>query len=133
MSEEDNKAQGQKAKISKLARAAFIVPALLWGIGLILCRLTSGPHLDPVPSSGFRGFLAEISAIFHVAVIPTSIILGAVAIVRIKTSQAKLTGIYLAIGGMFLAIVLMAVTMWHLFEIKAASEMIASYPVGSRW
>ncbi|GAG04567.1 unnamed protein product, partial [marine sediment metagenome] len=36
-------------KVSKLAKATFIVPALLWGTGLVLCRL-AGPLTNPVPS-----------------------------------------------------------------------------------
>jgi len=110
-------------KVSKLARATFIVPALLWGTGLVLCRL-AGPLTNPVPSSGLRGFMADLGVELLVSVIPISLVLGIMAIRRIRKYPQELAGTYLAIGGMLLGIVLMVVTMWVFLKIRFISEAI---------
>jgi len=108
-------------KVIKLAKVAFIVPVLLWGTGLVLCRL-AGPLTDPVPSSGFQGFLAQLGVFFLVSVTPTSLILGIMAMRRIRKCPQELAGTHLAIGGMVLGIVLMVATILVFLKIRFISE-----------
>jgi len=112
-------------KISKLARASFIMPVLLWGAGLVLCRL-SGPLTKPVPSSGLRGFLAKAGCVLLTLVIPVSLVLAALAIRRIKKSRSKLTGTYLALAAVVVAILLFMIAIYVFLEIRFVSEAISN-------
>lgn len=117
-SEKETKTQGQKRKISKLAIAAVVLAVAAFCIWLFW---VFGTHVYP-PGPSRTEILARNVSGFPALV---ALILGIIAIIKIRKSRGTLKGLVKAIAGIVLAVMFLSV--W------IPEQILYDHPSRRRW